>query len=321
MATTASSQGIASTRVQQGRPGKIGPVGQKGQRGRNGDPCQCHIVDEEEVTHLRSELSKLQMQFDKLNGNDRQYQLQFDELNKNNSQLQLQFDELKGNNSQLQQNVKRLLPADCSEYRLGRRVAAEKATIDITLYGEIASVNCIFDESNAWTIIQRRMDGSVDFNRGWEDYKNGFGNPDGELWLGLNKLHKMTSGKSYSLRIDLLNWEGERRYAAYSTFRIGDEDSNYRLTVSGYSGNANDGMSYHNAKPFTTLDRDNDERDSSNCAVEFHGAWWYSSCYHANLNGKYYKSSSGPGNNGVSWSLWGGSSYSLKYVEMKITLN
>ncbi|XP_077974235.1 tenascin-R-like [Styela clava] len=325
MAGMASSQGIASTRVQQGRPEKIGPVGQKGQRGQKGDPCQCNIVDEEEVTHLRSELSKLHMQFDKLNENDRQYQLQFDELKENNSQLQLQFDELKGNNSQLQQNLKRLLPADCSEYRLARRVTAEKATFDIMLYGEIASVNCIFDESNAWTVIQRRMDGSVDFYRGWEDYKNGFGNPDGELWLGLDKLHKMTSGKSYSLRIDLLNWEGERRYAAYSTFRIGDEDSNYRLTVSGYSGNAKDGMNYHNAKLFTTHDRDNDQRGTStmsgNCAVDYHGAWWYKGCYRANLNGKYYKSLSGPGNNGISWSFWNGFSYSLKYVEMKITPN
>ncbi|XP_077974236.1 uncharacterized protein LOC144429886 [Styela clava] len=61
VAGMASSKGIASTRVQQGRPGKIGPVGQKGQRGQKGDPCQCNIVDEEEVTHLRSELSKLQM--------------------------------------------------------------------------------------------------------------------------------------------------------------------------------------------------------------------------------------------------------------------
>nr|XP_039263159.1 ryncolin-1-like [Styela clava] len=189
--------------------------------------------------------------------------------------------------------------------------------------GAIASVNCDFNESNSWTVtsvIQRRMDGSVDFYRGWEEYKKGFGNPDGELWLGLDKLHRMTSRKNYSLRIDLLNWEGERRYAAYSTFRIGDKDSYYRLTVSGYSGNAKDGMNYHNGMSFTTHDRDND-RGSSNCAVSYHGAWWYKFCYHANLNGKYYKSSSGPGGNGVSWQLWDGDNYSLKFVEMKIKPN
>ncbi|XP_077972533.1 fibrinogen-like protein A isoform X1 [Styela clava] len=224
-----------------------------------------------------------------------------------------------------QEYLSQALSADCSEYRenlsrLGRRVTAGKETIYITLDGEIASVNCDFNESNEWTVIQRRMDGSVDFYRGWEEYKKGFGNPDGELWLGLDKLHRMTSRKNYSLRIDLLNWEGERRYAAYSTFRIGDKDSNYRLTVSGYSGNAKDGMNRHNNLPFTTHDRDNDQ-SRSNCAVRYHGAWWYGSCYAANLNGKYYKSSSGPTGNGVSWQHWDGDDYSLKFVEMKIKPN
>ena len=32
--------------------------------------------------------------------------------------------------------------------------------------------------------MQRRLNGSVDFNRIWKDYKMGFGSPDGEYWLG-----------------------------------------------------------------------------------------------------------------------------------------
>ena len=41
-----------------------------------------------------------------------------------------------------------------------------------------------------WTIIfyvsvfQKRIDGSEDFYRGWNDYVNGFGKLDGEFWLG-----------------------------------------------------------------------------------------------------------------------------------------
>ena len=45
---------------------------------------------------------------------------------------------------------------------------------------------CDFDDTNGWTVIQRRQDGSVDFYLYWADYKEGFGNVDGEYWLGMH---------------------------------------------------------------------------------------------------------------------------------------
>jgi ficolin len=38
--------------------------------------------------------------------------------------------------------------------------------------------------------------------------------------------------------VDLLSFEDEKAYALYSTFRIDDESSKYKITVAGYSGTA-----------------------------------------------------------------------------------
>ena len=35
-----------------------------------------------------------------------------------------------------------------------------------------------------YQVIQRRIDGSVDFDRDWSDYLEGFGDKNGEYWLG-----------------------------------------------------------------------------------------------------------------------------------------
>ena len=113
-------------------------------------------------------------------------------------------------------------------------------------------------DGGGWTVFQRRQDGSVDFYRNWVDYEEGFGDLSGEFWLGLSKIYRLTNITSpNTLRVDLESFKGEKAFAKYSYFSIGSSALNYILTVSGYSGNASDGMAAHNGMMFTTKDRDN----------------------------------------------------------------
>lgn len=69
---------------------------------------------------------------------------------------------------------------------------------------------------------------------------------------------------------------------------------------------------------FTTYDSDNDEGEyADNCAMAWHGAWWYKVCHNSNLNGRY-KFDSAEGADGVTWLYWRNEHRSLKRVEMKI---
>ncbi|VDI12791.1 Hypothetical predicted protein, partial [Mytilus galloprovincialis] len=140
-------------------------------------------------------------------------------------------------------------------------------------------------DGGGWTVFQRRQDGKVDFYRGWEDYVNGFGHFNTEFWLGNDKLYKLTSRGQYELRVNLEDFNGDKAYAKYSNFYIGDKSTNYKLTVNGYSGTAGDSLKRHNDHAFTTKDKDNDTHSSVNCAKNYKGAWWYYTCHASNLNG------------------------------------
>ncbi|XP_078661438.1 fibrinogen C domain-containing protein 1-like, partial [Branchiostoma floridae x Branchiostoma belcheri] len=180
------------------------------------------------------------------------------------------------------------------------------------------NVFCDMDtDGGGWTLFQRRQDGSVDFYRGWADYRTGFpSNLNGEFWLGNDNLYRLAVQKGYQLRVDMEDVEGETRYAAYDTFVISPESQNYKLEIGTYSGTAGESLKYHDGKPFSTKDRDNDEYSSS-CAQKYKGAWWYNSCYRSNLNGRYHLGTHESSSNGVHWHSWK-LNYSLKRTEMKL---
>ena len=85
-------------------------------------------------------------------------------------------------------------------------------------------------------MFQKRRDGSVDFFRAWDNYKRGFGNLNGEFWLGLDKIHRLTVSSSNRLRVDLEDIHGATAFAEYSSFSVASENAKYQLSLGSYTG-------------------------------------------------------------------------------------
>ncbi|KAM9773233.1 uncharacterized protein ACBT44_002928 [Syngnathus typhle] len=214
-----------------------------------------------------------------------------------------------------------LMPRDCSDIMAAGK---SQSGVYVIFSGSVSfEAYCnMRQDGGGWTVIQRRKDGSVDFFRGWNDYRKGFGDLAGEHWLGLQNIHALTASGAYQLRIDLTIFDGRTYYALYDDFSVGrnsldpDKDG-YPLLVSGYSGTAGDKFTYHSGMKFTTKDRDQDKYHE-NCANHSKGAWWYNSCYWSNLNG-VYKATGTCDHTNAEWHYLGPPGHTcLRFVEMKI---
>ena len=147
-------------------------------------------------------------------------------------------------------------------------------------------------DGGGWTVFQRRTDGSVDFLRDWERYKQGFGNLQNEFWLGNENIFTLTLQGLYAqgneLRIDMMNAKKIKKSVRYANFHITNAATKYTLFVNGYIGTLADALKRHNRKKFTTFDSDNDPHPTLNCASHLFGAWWFDNCHASHLNGKYF---------------------------------
>ncbi|XP_004757159.1 fibrinogen C domain-containing protein 1 isoform X1 [Mustela nigripes] len=214
-------------------------------------------------------------------------------------------------------------PRDCLDVLLSGQQEDGIYSVFPTHYPAGFQVYCdMRTDGGGWTVFQRREDGSVNFFRGWEAYRDGFGKLTGEHWLGLRRIHALTTQATYELHVDLEDFDNGTAYARYGSFAVGlfsvdPEEDGYPLTVADYSGTAGDSLLKHGGMRFTTKDRDSDHSEN-NCAAFYRGAWWYRNCHTSNLNGQYLRGAHASYADGIEWSSWTGWQYSLKFSEMKI---
>jgi len=194
---------------------------------------------------------------------------------------------------------------------------------DFTVYCDMTT------SGGGWTVIQRRDGNATDFYRNWQEYKLGFGELDGNFWLGLERIHRITQIENHELLITMTDHDDATFVAKYNLFKVGSSATDYQLDLGSYiraDSDAGDSLSIHDNQKFTTLDNDNDQSASLNCAVTYHGAWWYENCHESNLNGRYYAGDYGnyDGTNptayadGIVWYGVTGYWHSLKSVTMAI---
>lgn len=155
-------------------------------------------------------------------------------------------------------------------------------------------VHCDMEtDGGGWIVIQRRNASinRVDFFRNSIDYENGFGDLDGEFWIGLKKIYELTNQQDMKLKLSVWNYTNNALTYNYQNFAIDGPRYHYRLLrLSGGSGATYPPFYGSTSNYFSTYDDDNDRSSSTNCAYTHQGGWWYYECnsnIFANLNGRH----------------------------------
>ena len=176
-----------------------------------------------------------------------------------------------------------------------------------------------------WTVIQRRVDDSLSFERNWKEYRNGFGDFNKNFWLGLHKIKRVTDMSDCELYVGIEDHftPSFTAWARYGTFSLGSETSGYPININQFdtSSPAGDSLATHNGEKFSTIDKDNDPSGTTHCAETYKAGWWYRNCHDSNLNGIWYADGTLADVNvpdGIIWQHWSGDEYSLKTSVMAL---
>ncbi|XP_071396422.1 angiopoietin-related protein 4 [Centroberyx affinis] len=216
------------------------------------------------------------------------------------------------------------MASDCHELFLRGETTSGVYTIQ-PLNAQPFEVFCEMTADGGWTVIQRRQDGSVDFDQLWQAYQKGFGSLNGEFWLGLEKMHSMSKDGGYLLKMQFTDWNNDIA-SIRLPFRLGGEETKYSLHIQetgtfsplevSLATDATSGL------PFSTRDQDNDQKNDTNCAKHLSGGWWFSNCGRSNLNGRFFQSPPPKQRHqrkqGIFWKTWRGRYYPLKSTAIMI---
>lgn len=257
---------------------------------------QNHVDLQEENENLQSVISLLEDEKEALEdkisvlegGNVTEAAGKCERDNREVQELERKIRALEEENGKLKETLKNeMRPSNCEAHYC--KGALKDAVYDVfpSRNEGPATVWCDMSSSNGgWTVFLKRQQQNIqeNFARPWEEYTDGFGDTNAEHWLGLENLHKMTNAAPMVLRLEVKAFDGASRWAEWDTFSVAGSETQYKLTVGGYSANSSlgDPLTFSrnvSGMAFSTLDRDNDKL-SLDC-VEYYssgGGWWYASC-------------------------------------------
>ncbi len=134
-------------------------------------------------------------------------------------------------------------------------------------------------ERGGWLTILRRTQSAntIEFDKFQEHYENGFGDLNGEFWLGLRTMHQLTKNGDCEMRVDLYDEvDSNVAYIYYDLFKV-DHFPEYTLHL-GKSNRSNssltDSLRQFNGQKFTVSKHELDNKQDTMCA-QGRGGWWY----------------------------------------------
>nr|XP_019548691.2 fibrinogen-like protein A [Aedes albopictus] len=188
------------------------------------------------------------------------------------------------NVTQIKDRIKSLFEAKCNPCSNDGSPALEQGYVTI---GNDVRIPVSYEQTRfggGWIVLLQRYDGTVRFNRTWAEYRDGFGMVGHEFWMGLERIHQLTTAGSYELMIEMEDFNGNYKYAGYDAFVVGPAEERYKLTkVGAINGTTENSFGQHVGYGFSTYDD-----DDNGCSNKYgRGGWWYyrKSCYGASLTG------------------------------------